>query len=164
MTKSEFADGLTLIGEIFNKQYSQLETEIYYDLVKNYNNNVWNKAISKIIENEKFAPKPVDLLRVLEDVKKSMEYPIIDLMIKDGYFKRPDDNLKKYQLELEELKAKGKPTEFKEQQIINEIDRMSREELNAIKKVKMWLLQETIPEWLLKDMRKYYQSERKLLN
>jgi len=166
MTKGEFTEGLTLIGEIFNKQYSEIELSVYYDLVKDYSNEIWKSAITKIIQSEKYAPKPVDLLRALEDMKMSVEIPIIEIMIKNGYFKRPSTNLKRYQLELEMVKDR-KEREDLEDKIEQEKSFMVMEELRAIDKAKSWVINGCVPDWLLSDMRKYYTKQlttQKLLN
>lgn len=158
MTEKEFLEGITFLGELFNKQYSELEIRTYYDNLKEYSNDVFTKAVNKIITTEKFAPKLVDLIKVMKDNKNAEWLNIIDLMVKDGYFKRPDWNYKKYVAELEQLKGgveNDLEIERKEEQIAEEIARMEREELHAIEKSKMWVRDDTIPEWLLEDMKTY---------
>jgi len=166
MTEQEFLDGITLLGTYYGKDYSQLEVKIYYDMIKEYSNDVWSNAIKRIIKNQTFAPKIAELIKELEDSKKVTELSIIDLMVKEGYFKRSDIELKRIEKEYKELKQKEGVSdielELKEEELKNERDRMDREEIRSIDKAKMWVLNGNIPEWFLKDMRDFFKKALKL--
>lgn len=160
MTEQEFVEGITLLGTCFGKDYSQVEVKIYYDMIKEYSNEVWTAAVTRIIKTQTFAPKIADLIKELEDSKKVTQFSIIDVMAEDGYFKRPDFNYKRIEKEYEELKQQEDVSdiqlELKEEELTTERDRMTRDEIRSIDKAKMWIQQDCIPDWLLNDMRKYY--------
>lgn len=176
MTEQEFLEGITLIGEIFNKQYSQLEVRIYYDKVKDYDNETWTKTISDLLETEKFAPKIVDLLKSLEDNKRARDYPIIDYMAECGYFKRTDWDYQDLLKQLEDLQEQLKNAkesevarleeaiEQKEKEVEDELAKMKRAELHSIEKCKMWIKDNTIPDWLERDIAIYKQQIMKKQN
>lgn len=69
MTQQELVNGLTYLGTAFNKTYTQMECELHYDFLGEYNFDTFVTAIKAIIRKSKFAPKVSELIEECEQAK-----------------------------------------------------------------------------------------------
>lgn len=112
--------------------FKELKTEelagmisLYREFLSEYNELTLNNAIKSIISKSKYMPSINELINECEALKKSKAVPILDTMLKDGYFKKGI-----YELEVTHA-------------------------TRNYEKALMWMEQGIIPDWLLEDMKKY---------
>lgn len=62
----EFKNYMTLMGEIFNKEITDILKNIYWEILKPYSDDQCISAFKKIIKNSTFFPRPNDFTKILE--------------------------------------------------------------------------------------------------
>ena len=87
MKKDEFVKGMGYLGVAIGKEYTQEECEVFYDFLKDYNYNVFVKAIKKRILKSSFPPKINELVAECEECKDEEKYEVVEFMKVQGYFK-----------------------------------------------------------------------------
>lgn len=87
MKKDEFVKGMGYLGVAIGKEYTQEECEVFYDFLKDYNYNVFVKAIKKRILKSSFPPKINELVAECEGCKDEEKYEVVEFMKKQGYFR-----------------------------------------------------------------------------
>lgn len=121
--------------------FKELKTEelagmisMYQEFLSGYNELTLNNAIKSIIAKSKYMPSINELINECEASKTFRAVPILDIMLKDGYFKKGIH-------ELEDTHA-----------------------TRNYEKALMWIEKGIIPDWLLEDMKQYgYIEDRKTL-
>lgn len=93
MGKDEFVESMTYLGLAFNKTFTKNELILHYDFLKEYDDEVFTKAVKNIIRKSKFLPKINELIEECEIVKEEVKFNILEIMKNDGYFK----NIKEYE-------------------------------------------------------------------
>ena len=83
----EFIKNMTYLGLAYDKQYTQEEIKLYYDFLKEFDDDVVVKAIKEIIKTSKFIPKITELVKCCEKIKESIRFDVLEYMNKVGYFK-----------------------------------------------------------------------------
>lgn len=83
----EFIKNMTYLGLAYDKQYTQEEIKLYYDFLKDFNDDVIVKAIKEIIKTSKFIPKITELVECCQKIKESIRFDVLEYMNKVGYFK-----------------------------------------------------------------------------
>ncbi len=126
MTKEQFAKAMTYLGVVFNKEFTSAQVSIWYEYFANVEEDTFKNAIKKLAIKQKFLPAVSELVEMCAEVESKKRFEILDLMYKDGYFKKSD---------------------------YGEIT--PEHELRNYEKATMWLNENIIPEWLLEDMMKY---------
>lgn len=104
---------------------------MYQEFLSGYNELTLNNAIKSIISKSKYMPSINELINECETSKTFRAVPILDMMFKDGYFKKGVH-------ELEDVYA-----------------------TRNYEKALMWIENGIIPDWLLEDMKKYGYVEDK---
>lgn len=87
MGKDEFVESMTYLGLAFNKTFTKNELILHYDFLKEYDDEIFTKAVKNIIKKSKFLPKINELIEECEAVKKENKLNILETMKNDGYFK-----------------------------------------------------------------------------
>ena len=101
MGKDEFVESMTYLGLAFNKTFTKNELILHYDFLKEYDDEVFTKAVKNIIKKSKFLPKINELIEECEIVKEEVKFNILEVMKNDGYFK----NIKEYEKATNFLKS-----------------------------------------------------------
>ena len=101
MGKDEFVESMTYLGLAFNKTFTKNELILYYDFLKEYDDEVFTKAVKTIIKKSKFLPKINELIEECEIVKEEIKFNILEIMKNDGYFK----DIKEYEKATNFLKS-----------------------------------------------------------
>lgn len=127
MKLEEFTKALSYLGLAYGKTYTQLETSMMYDFLKEYNYETFTTAIKNIIRTSTFVPKIADLVSECDKCRTTKKNEVVSFMLDQGYFK-----LSNYG-ELDEEQA-----------------------LRNYNKTLMWIERGTVPDWLQKDINEYY--------
>ena len=101
MGKDEFIESMTYLGLAFNKTFTKNELILHYDFLKEYDDEVFTKAVKNIIRKSKFLPKINELIEECEIVKEEAKFNILEIMKNDGYFK----DIKEYEKATNFLKS-----------------------------------------------------------
>ena len=101
MGKDEFVESMTYLGLAFNKTFTKNELILHYDFLKEYDDEVFTKAVKNIIRKSKFLPKINELIEECEIVKEEFKFNILEIMKNDGYFK----DIKEYEKATNFLKS-----------------------------------------------------------
>ena len=101
MGKDEFIESMTYLGLAFNKTFTKNELILHYDFLKEYDDEVFTKAVKNIIRKSKFLPKINELIEECEIVKEEVKFNILEIMKNDGYFK----NIREYEKATNFLKS-----------------------------------------------------------
>lgn len=126
MTKEQFAKAMTYLGVVFNKEFTSSQVSVWYEYFNDVDEITFKNAIKQIAVKQKFLPAISDLVEMCAEVESKKRFEILDLMYKDGYFRKCD---------------------------YGEIS--PEHELRNYEKATMWLSENIIPRWLLEDMKKY---------
>ena len=126
MTEIELTKGLAYLGTAYNKQYTKMEVEQYFDFLKDYSYEGFIMAIKSTIKKSKFLPKINEIVAECEFSKNQARNKVVEYMRSKGYFKKGT-----YE-ELDDIQAL----------------------LNYEKTLK-FINEDNVPEWLLDDIEKY---------
>lgn len=86
MNEKEFSVNMTYLGLAYGKEYTPQELSVYYDFLKEFNDDVLTNAIKNIIKISKFPPKISELVEECKKMKSKTKYDVLDFMDKKGYF------------------------------------------------------------------------------
>lgn len=72
LDKIIFSHLLVGLGEVFDRQITEVITDIYYEALKDFSTEQVKSAVYKCIKNHKYAtlPKPADILEFLEGTRE----------------------------------------------------------------------------------------------
>ena len=87
MTKAELVKGLTYLGVAINKEYTQQECEVFYDFLKDYEYEVFIKAVKNRILKSQYLPKVNELIAECENCQNEKKMAVVEYMKAVGYFK-----------------------------------------------------------------------------
>lgn len=62
MERIELVKGMKYLGTAYNKKYDEEQCQVYYDFLKKYEYQVFNKAVKNLIATHKFAPSINEIL------------------------------------------------------------------------------------------------------
>lgn len=127
MKLEEFTKGLSYLGLMYNKTYSQLETSMMYDFFKEYNYETFTAAIKNIVRTSSFIPKVADLIKECDNCRVSKKNEVAKFMLDEGYFNR------------------GGYCELSDEHAYRNYN-----------KTLMWIERGTVPDWLQEDINYYY--------
>lgn len=129
MKIEEFTKGLSYLGLMYNKTYSQLETTMMYDFFKEYNYETFTAAIKNIVKTSSFIPKVADLIKECDNCRVLKKNEVAKFMLDEGYFNISRCNY----------------------------PRLSDEHAyRNYNKTLMWIERGTVPDWLQEDINYYY--------
>lgn len=86
MTQIELTKALTYLGTAYDKEYTKVEVEQYYDFFKDYSYDILIKAIKNTIKKSKFLPKISELIEECNKSKEQLKIEILKFMKEKGYF------------------------------------------------------------------------------
>ena len=134
MKLEEFTKALSYLGLAYDKTYTQLETSMMYDFLKEYNYETFTTAIKNIIRTSTFAPKIADLIKECDNCRTIKKNEVVSFMLDQGYFNI--SNCRHPRLDDEHA-------------------------LRNYNKTLMWIERGTVPDWLKKDINDYYLKMNK---
>ena len=73
MTKAEFMDGIHILQDNYNKQFTGTQLKIYYNNLKDMDKDIYINNINEIIKNNKFIPTIAEIRKV-EQRKQFTDY------------------------------------------------------------------------------------------
>lgn len=130
MDKLDFIEGMKILSSCYQKDISNDDFIIWYEMLKELNKDDYIKAIIEICKEKSFMPTVHDILDKTKVIKKKYLLTILEQMKKDGYFK------------------KGYRTLDQE-----------HEDKNYYKAIR-WIENETTPMFLKNDIRSYIQNNK----
>lgn len=68
--KKMFMEYMTGLGEIFNKEISNILKDVYWKALENYTDEKCEAAFKQVIATCKFFPKPAELIEILQGSKE----------------------------------------------------------------------------------------------
>ena len=83
----EFIKNMTYLGLAYDKQYTQEEIKLYYDFLKDFNDDIIVKAIKEIIKTSKYIPKVTELVEKCESIIEEIRFEVLEYMNNVRYFK-----------------------------------------------------------------------------
>lgn len=96
--KKKISMFLTKLKLAYPRYFKELEKEDFIglsnmleEMLGNYNEQVLNEVAKKIITTKKYMPTVAEILEVCEETKMYIKNEIVEYMIKDGYFKSPQE-------------------------------------------------------------------------
>lgn len=91
MNKESFLKIMIILGSAYNKQFDEQEVNIYYDFLKDYDENILKKAIKRIIETNSYIPKISEIKEMCNCIEREYDMQTIERMKQDGYFKSANE-------------------------------------------------------------------------
>jgi hypothetical protein len=128
MTKENFLIAMTYLGKVYRIDFDETEVALWYDFFGTTKFEVFKEAIQIAIKKTKFPPKIPDMLEFIEEADAKVKFNILEIMRKDGYFKR------------------------------GYVELDANQELRNYDKATKWLSTGIIPEWFKQDMALYEQK------
>ena len=68
MNKEQFLRGMTFLGTAYKTGFTEEEVEVWYQMLKDYQEEDFNKAIKELIKTEKYPPS---IAQITEHIAKS---------------------------------------------------------------------------------------------
>lgn len=130
MNEKEFSVNMAYLGLAYGKEYTPQELSVYYDFLKEFNDDIFTRAIKKIIKESKFPPKINELVEECSKLKEKAKYDVLDFMNKKGYFAIPSE----YDKAIRFLELNIMPDWFKED--MTKYYKMMKQESLSHQKVK----------------------------
>ena len=95
--EQEFLNTLGFLGMAYNKTFTSEETKVWYEMLKEYPDEVLVKVIKDLIKNEQFMPSIARIIEECKKYKKLDRYEVLEQMRVKGYFKTADEYFKAQQ-------------------------------------------------------------------
>ena len=92
--EQEFLNTLGFLGMAYNKAFTSEETKVWYEMLKEYPDEVLVKVIKDLIKNEQFMPSIARIIEECKKYKKLDRYEVLEQMRANNYFKTADEYLK----------------------------------------------------------------------
>lgn len=87
MNKLEFAKGMKKLSTLYLKDMTEDELIVWYEMLKDVDSMVFDKAITTITKESNFFPSVASILEKCEEKNKEQKFDVIERMKADGYFK-----------------------------------------------------------------------------
>ena len=130
MDKLDFIEGMKILSSCYQKDIGNDDFTIWYEMLKELNKDDYIKAVIEICKEKSFMPTVHDILDKTKVIKKKYLLAILEVMKKDGYFR------KGYRLLGQE-----------------------HEDRNYYKTIR-WIENETAPMFLKDDIREYIRKQK----
>ena len=92
--EQEFLNTLGFLGMAYNKTFTSEETKVWYEMLKEYPDEVLVKVIKDLIKNEQFMPSIARIIEECKKYKKLDRYEVLEQMRVKGFFKTADEYMK----------------------------------------------------------------------
>ena len=110
MKPIEFTQQMKILALSYNKDFDAETIEVWYKYFKDIKKETFEKALNKIITNNKYMPSIAEIIEKCKEEQKNTTYEILEIMKNDNYFK----DVKEYEKALVWLETKIIPQWFKE--------------------------------------------------
>lgn len=110
MERENFTNTMSYLGAIYGKDFKDSEIAVWYDILKEYPEEVLNRAIKQLAKTEKFLPAIATIVQECDKYKALTRFEVLEYMRYKNYFKTADEYLKAK----EWLERKAMPEWFKE--------------------------------------------------
>lgn len=87
MKPIEFTKDMKILSISYNRDFDEETINHWYKYFKNINKDIFNKAIIKIIANNKYMPSIAELLEICNKEQKNVKLLVLEKMKSDNYFK-----------------------------------------------------------------------------
>ena len=94
MNKKDFINTITYLGLAYNKNFTDQEMLVWYDMLGEYPEEVLNKSIKDLVSREKYMPKISDVIEECKKYKKLDRYEVLERLRAKNYFKDGSEYLK----------------------------------------------------------------------
>lgn len=94
MNKEDFINTITYLTTAYNKVFNEQEIAIWYDMLKDYPEEVLNKSIKEIVSTEQFMPTIATIISKCKEYKPLDRFEVLEQMRANNYFKTADEYLK----------------------------------------------------------------------
>lgn len=94
MNKKDFINTITYLGLAYNKNFTEQEMVVWYDMLGEYPEEVLNKSVKDLVGREKFMPKISDVIEECNKYKKLDRYEVLESLRAKNYFKDGSEYLK----------------------------------------------------------------------
>ena len=94
MNKEEFINTITYLGVAYNKVFNEQEIAVWYDMLKEYPEEVLNKVVKNLVKTEKFLPAISTIIEKCSEYKTLDRFEVLELMRANNYFKSADEYMK----------------------------------------------------------------------
>lgn len=132
MDKLDFVEGIKILSSCHQKVISNDDISIWYEMLQDVEPEVFRKAIIDLCKERSYMPTIHDILDKTKITKNNYYLFILEQMKKDGYFK------------------------------LGVVPLSSEQEDRNYGKSIRWIEREIIPGFLLEDMQKYINRDKKL--
>lgn len=92
--EKEFVNTISYLGTIYNKSFTEQDLTVWYDILKEYPDEVLVKAIKEIAKTEKFMPTPATVIEMCNKFKELDRFEVLEYMRYKNYFKNAEEYLK----------------------------------------------------------------------
>lgn len=134
MDKLDFTEGMKILSSCFQKDISNDDFIIWYEMLKDIDPEIFKKTIINICKERSYMPTIHDILEGTSNFKNDYYLSILKQMKDDGYFKRGIKPLS-----------------------------VDQEERNYDKSIR-WIEKGIIPEFLKNDMSEYINGNKSKIN
>lgn len=99
LTKEEqdFLNTMGFLGMAYNKTFTNEEIKVWYEMLKEYPDEVLVKVIKDLIKIEQFMPSIAKIIEECKKYKKLDRYEVLEQMRVKGFFKTADEYMKAQQ-------------------------------------------------------------------
>lgn len=87
MNKEQFVKGMSYLGTIYSKEFTQQEVEIYFDFLKSFNYDIFISAIKSLALQSKYLPRISEIVDECNKQKFHRRHIIVEYMKEKGFFK-----------------------------------------------------------------------------
>lgn len=94
INEKQFLNTISYLGAIYDKEFTEKEIVVWYDMLKEYPEEVLNRSIKDLAKREKFMPKIADIVEECNKYKKLDRFEVLESLRAKNYFKNGDEYLK----------------------------------------------------------------------
>ena len=92
--EKEFVSTMAYLGLAYNRSFNEQELDVWYDILKEYPDEVLVRVVKDIIKTEKFLPSISKVVEECKKYKKLDRYEVLEQMRANNYFKTAEEYLK----------------------------------------------------------------------
>lgn len=120
MNKTEFSKIINLLKISYNKSYTKEELETLYEFLQDYEYQIMNKAIKKLISKNNYIPNVSQMISEYKEIKKELGYGSITKAKRLGNIKTEQESDKAFRFIDKGITPNWLDKEIKEDKITNE--------------------------------------------
>lgn len=120
MNKTEFSKIINLLKISYNKSYTKEELETLYEFLQDYEYQIMNKAIKKLISKNNYIPNVSQMISEYKEIKKELGYGSITKAKRLGNIKTEQESDKALRFIDKGITPNWLDKEIKEDKITNE--------------------------------------------